>query len=285
MLHWLGAPASDVAPSTPSAEELQSLQADLLSDSEPARIAAAYSLGGVARHTDAPSVRRAALASLAGAMSHKREAARRAASFGFATAGPEGVELLLAMLRPDSKAPDAARKYVLWSLGEAGVASEEVLTALFEALASKAKDWSYKAQLEKETAVAALGLLGARAARGDAALFAGVCEVLVAAAGDKTEEASRVREEAALALLLACVAAPATAAAQDGLQDLLTKLLDDEDRYVLGFATEALRSLADGGSSEAAQALRTALKCAPGADLARLVRCEWCSRTSPEDPY
>merc|ERR1712070_1335674 len=96
---------------------------DLRSDSEPARIVAAYILGSVARHTDMPDLRKKALACLADAMRRTRESARRAAHFGFMTAGPQGVELALEMLE---QVPEAARKYLLRSLGEAGVASEDV---------------------------------------------------------------------------------------------------------------------------------------------------------------
>jgi hypothetical protein len=297
MLRWL----SPVVPLTHArarahvyAEQLASLKADLIGNSEPARIAAAYSLGELARFTDSPAVRQEALHSLASAMLLPREETRRASSFGFATAGPEGVELLLEMLGPN--APNAARKYVLWSLGEAGVASERVLRALLDSLEARnmhgSKDWGYVSTLQRATAVAAIGLLGARVALDE--VFAGVCDALIKAAGDETEPPTDntgshrkflVRQAAALALLKICAAAPARAAAQNGVLNALTKLLTNEDRYAFGFAMEALRSLADGGSAKALQVLHQVfareLADAPGADLARLVRCQRCTRTDP----
>lgn len=118
----------------------------------------------------------------------------------------------------------------------------------------------------------------------DDELFSKICKQLAASARGDYEDL--VREDATLALLLACEAGPVRAAALPGLVDFLKQLAsgDECDRYVISYALEALLSLAE-SCAEVRTELASVLHADAGADLKRLVRQRRCPHSHPRDPF
>jgi len=301
MLRWLGGVplSSKLALIDEECLELQSSIRNMQSDSEADRITAAYSLGCIARSPCA-SVQHEALARLAEAMNETAERYRRAAAFGLLAAGPVAESTLLALLHSASAEP--IRKYALWALGEIDSVSPQVSQALLDASARRdghiyQDPWTE--YLARATAIAALGLLAQRAHRaGDAqqALFCGVCGQLIDLATPKhsmkdeeaeaeEEDEDQIREEAAFSLLLACVAAPRKAAGLSRLLPLLEHLASESERnrYVMGYAAEALLSLGEGGCAEAQVSLESCLA-SPGVGLSTLRHLVQGRRCPHSDP-
>ena len=171
------------------------------------------------------------------------------------------------------------RKYAFFALGELGDFETPGVLEALQASLDKVPPYVYEESLEKATAVVALGLLGQRAAAATnqkgLMAFDRICDALVQTASDSGEEAKGthpnvkgngkylIREDASLGLLLLCAARPQVVVQrQPRLVAVLAKMAaDDEDRYVLGYAIEALRSLAESGCDEARQAMLEALLC------------------------
>lgn len=275
-----------------TADGVQDLIRKIRSNSEVARISAAYSLGRVAR-TPSDRFQQQALACLVEALNEIREEFRRAAAFGLVTAGPIAEPQLLAAAVSTTGAAQRARKYVLWALGEIDTVSPEASKVLLDA-SSGADHFVYAnacvEKLAKATAAVALGQMAQRAHRAnDDELFSSICEQLVASAtphGGRTPPEDLVREDSTLALLLACEAGPTRAAALPGLTEFLQQLASESesDRYVTGYASEALLSLAE-ESAEARAVLESVLSAHAGADLQRLVQGRRCPRTSRRSPF
>ena len=250
-LRWIGARLeAPMAP--PEASTLDQLNLDLLSQSEAARVNAAYALGRAARET---CTQESALVCLREAMHHEDEALRRAASLGLMVAGPAAEASLLAVLGPGLR--ESAEKYVLWALGEIGTAAREVSDVLLAAL-KRGLEGFKNPDVGVQTMAAAAAALGLMVQRVDPtkADFSRICEHLLAAAGtcsvegrcDETAVEHLLRQEATLSLLRACESAPQQSAMQPKLMLTLKRLARwDSSRYVMGYATEALLSLAEAG--------------------------------------
>lgn len=291
ILMWYAGMRQDSDPDF-TAEGFEALKAKIVKDAEETdRISAAYSLGRIARTDGAHQDQ--ALLCLADAMTRLDEESRRAASFGFATAGVIAEPLLKEISESTTKEAKRARKYVFWALGEMDTVSEEASQVLLKA--SEGVDrYPYEnacvEKLAKATANVALGLMAQRAHRAnDDELFSKICQRLVASAaplrGSPPPE-DLVREEAALALLFACAAGPERAAVQRGLVDFLRQLASarESDRYVIGYASEALLSLSH-VSAEARAALESVLDTHHMEDLRRMLQQRRCPRTSSTSQF
>jgi len=229
-------------------------------------------------------------------MNRLEEEFRRAAAFGFVTAGLIAEPQLLAISASTASTTEeasSARKYVLWALGEIDTVSPQASQVLLDA-SSGADHYAYEnacvEKLAKATANVALGLMVQRAHRANhGELFSRICQRLATSAtksNDSFSPEDLVREEAALALLLACEAGPERAAAQPRLVHVLRQLASDResDRYVISYALEALFSLSD-ESMEARAELEFVLEPRHGEDLRSLLRQRSCSHTSATNPF
>lgn len=289
-LRWLGSTLAE-EPTTSSVDNLPQLDRDLQNDAEAVRVEAAYALGRAARDAANANDKQFALGSLAKSLVHRQEERRRAAAFGLSVVGADAAPLLLDVLQSSLKSPAEAKKYAIWALGELGSVSSEIVGSLSSVLAMS--DPSYEATLERATAAWALGLIGQHAyACGDQQAFSSVFEQLLKTAEQNhnyygEDYRSLMCEEVTLSLLLNCAAAPQWALTHRGLLPLLARLVHDEDRYVMGYAAEALLTLLGAGSEKAQEALSTALA-RPGtshADWTRLVQQRTCPRTTSFSPY
>lgn len=261
-----------------------------------------------------PQIQQKILACLEAAMKEAAERCRRATGFGLAAAGEAAETTLLSILRSEApwhseedEAPvrsqasrtGPAAKYALWALGEIGTVSPEAARALLASSSGNGQRHkeSSKEHLARATATAALGLMAQHAARaGDMqrALFRKICEHLIATAMPSDDELAPpedlVREEAALSLLLACVAAPEWAAELPGTLPLLKLLtsLAESDRYVMAYAAEALLRLAEAGHGEAEAYLKSWLGVARDGvgevSLQHMVRRRRCPHSDPPNP-
>lgn len=248
------------------------LVAELRGPKEPARICASYSLGRMVRENGSEE----ALRELVDALQTGPESCRRAGAFGLIAAGQHAVAPLVEALEA-ADADSPMRRYALFGFGELGEPSPGVMAALRVAV-SRPPPFSYEQTLEIGTACVALGLLGqGQLARSQPPVLDEICGLLGRAAGQIGEDAKpchpnrsataeqgsgkyMIREDAAYGLALVCAAAPAAVLDRHrGLVDHLVSLVQDEDRYVMGYAAAALRCLAEAGSDEALRSLYRAL--------------------------
>lgn len=284
MHRFLGGISVSPGPSKPASE----LLVDLRGSCETVRVVAGYSLGRLVREGGS----REALEGLASALQTGPESCRRASAFGLIAAGPQAVVPLLELLAvAEERAEVPMRKYVFFVLGEVGDASEPVVEALGAALKQRPpfrppemtkqslgrarRTFTYEVTLEMSTACVALGLLG-RGALSSPDVFDSICCILGEAALQRGEKEVRpgsgkyrIREDAAYGLTLLCALAPqeilergasdAGPVLHEWLIHLLALLAKDEDRYVMGYAAQALRCLAEAGSDMASQSLYEAL--------------------------
>ena len=170
----------------------------------------------------------------------------RHAAYGLAAAGADAVATLVARL---AEGGELGRKHAAYALGQINDAHDAVVPALIAAVGDEHAD-------VRIAAVEALGLKPARA------------EIVTALVGALRDADDEVRFNAALALARVASGDPATA---EAAVPALGAALDDPNRYVRGYAVEALDRI---GSRAALRAMIPALKDA-----------RWCPMTTPESTF
>lgn len=253
-------------------ESLSALLAELQGPLEHTRIAAAYSLGRLARESASTK----AMEGLVDALQAGPEFCQRASAFGLIAAGPQAVASLVQVLE-SAEADAPLRKYACFALGEIREASQPVVAVLRAAVERPQPLTYYEQTLEVAAACVALGLIGQRA-RFSPLIFDEICTILGCRvlmppkhaddeglpaplpSSKKGQNVKGIFQDATYALTLLCAADPRAVLDRNvWLIDRLSELAEDRNRYIMGYAAQALRCLAEAGSDVALRRLYQAL--------------------------